>query len=257
MKKAYFISDIHLGYPNPTESLIRERQVIDWINNTRHNASEYYFVGDIFDFWWEWKKVVPAGFVRFLGTIAELTDRGIPVYFFIGNHDIWMKSYLENEIGVKIIRQPLVKKIAGKQFYITHGDGLGPGDFTYKVLKKLFHNNFLQWIFSRFHPNFSVGLAHLWSRSSRSELHQYHYYGHDKEWLVLHTREVLKKHNYQYFVYGHRHIPKHVHLSEHSAYINLGDWLINFTYGEFDGTNFELKRYFRGKAPEIITPEII
>ncbi len=242
-KKYYFVSDVHLGLPNFEESLKREKLLVQWLDEIKNDAAEIFLVGDLFDFWWEWKRTVPRGFTRFLGKLCELTDAGIPVYYFTGNHDIWVFDYLSQETGVILERNVLIKTINGKKFYITHGDGLGPGDFGYKILKQIFHNSILQWCFSRLHPNFSIGLAQLWSHGSRKRQKRPVYHGADKEWLILHSKSVLQQEHFDFFVYGHRHLPDVIKITENSTYVNLGDWLYSFTYGVFDGQVFEVKSY--------------
>ncbi len=242
-RKTYFISDIHLGLPNRKKSLQREKLLVEWLDTIKNDAETVYFVGDIFDFWWEYKSVVPRGYVRFLGKIAELSDAGINIVFFTGNHDIWMKDYLSNELGITILHQELKTNIGGKKFYIAHGDGLGPGDRNYKFLKKIFTNKFLQWCFTRLHPNFAFYIAEQWSHGRRKKEKQYKFYGTDKELLILHSKNVLEKEHFDYFIFGHRHFPFILDIGQKSKHINLGDWLVHFTFGMFDGENFSLKTY--------------
>jgi len=166
-KKIYFASDFHLGVPSYEKSLEREKLLVKWLDEIKKDAEEVYLMGDLFDFWFEYKHAAPKGFVRLLGKIAEITDSGIPVYLFTGNHDMWMFDYLPKEIGVKIYREPIEKKFGSKTFYLGHGDGLGPGDKGYKFIKKVFANKFCQWLFARLHPNLGIGMAHYWSRKSR------------------------------------------------------------------------------------------
>ncbi len=242
--KKYFASDFHLGLFPEENSRKRERIIVDWLDDIKKDAKSIYLVGDIFDFWWEYKKVIPKGFTRFLGKIAELTDQGIEVYFFTGNHDIWLKDYLARETGIKIIRQPLITNIDGKKFYIAHGDGLGPGELDYKFLKFIFKNPVLQWLYARLHPNFSFKLAHMWTKSSRySRGFNEELKNEDKEKLIIFARSILKKEHFDYFIFGHRHIPIELKLSDLTTYYNLGDWITNFTYVVFDGEKASLKRY--------------
>lgn len=242
-KNTYFISDIHLGAPDFESSRKREKMLVEWMEQIKDNAEAIYFAGDIFDFWYEWKHVVPKGAVRFLAKTAELVERGVDIHFFTGNHDVWMFGYFEKEIGVKVHHDILRTQIEGKKFYIGHGDALGPNDIVFKTIKKIFKNKTLQWLFSRIHPNFAIGLANAWSKKSRKS-HKENYHGEEKEWLVMHAREVLKKDFYHYFIFGHRHIPMIYHLNGNSIYINTGDWLQYFSYIVFDGKKAEIK-YFR------------
>lgn len=244
-KKIYFASDLHLGAPNYEESLKRERHFVKWLEEIRHDAAEIYIVGDLFDFWFEYKKAVPRGFVRVLGKLAEIVDSGIPVHMFTGNHDMWIFDYLPQEIGVTLYRKPIEREWNGKKFLIGHGDGLGPGDHGYKFIKKVFENPFLQWSFARLHPNFGIGLADYFSKKSRAKTgdSDAKFLGEENEWLVIYSKEVLKKQHFDYFVFGHRHLPLEIQLQPESKYVNLGDWIQYFTYGVFDGKTMELKDY--------------
>lgn len=244
---------MHLGLPNPEKSLIREKLLVKLLNEIKDNADTIYFVGDLFDFWWEYKYVVPRGYVRFLGAVAEIVDSGTKVHFFTGNHDVWMKDYLEKELGVKVHTKELTPDISGKKFFIAHGDGLGPGDKGYKLLKKIFTNRFLQWCYSRLHPNFAFSLAKLWSHSRRKNEEEYTFNGEDKETLIQHSKDILRDEHYDYFIFGHRHYPLIIDLNESSKHVNIGDWLINYTYAKFDGTDLKLMSYKEGIIQEFIT----
>ncbi|WP_070137332.1 UDP-2,3-diacylglucosamine diphosphatase [Crocinitomix algicola] len=248
-KKIFFASDFHLGAPNYEDSLIREKKIVRWLDSIKDEAEEIYLLGDVFDFWFEYKKAIPKGFVRLQGKIAELTDRGIPIYWFIGNHDMWIFDYIPKELGVKMIRTEIVKTIKGKSFYIGHGDGLGPGDHGYKFIKKIFRNPVCQWLFARLHPNFGIGLANLSSQKSRAATGNQDsiFYGEDKEMLIQYCQAKLKNQHFDYMIFGHRHLPIEFELSKQSKYINIGDWIQYFTYGVFDGDQFELKT-FEGNA---------
>jgi len=243
--KIYFASDFHLGAPNSEQSLERERLIISWLNEIKTDAAEIYLVGDIFDFWYEWKSVVPRGFVRILGKLAEICDSGIPVHFFTGNHDLWTFGYLEEEIGMKVYRNPIQVSLQGKSCYIGHGDGLGPGDHKYKALKKVFTSNICQWLFSRLHPNASFGMANYFSSKSRitNKEKDAIFDGEENEWLVDYSKEILKKTHHDYFIFGHRHLPLDIRLSNTSKYINLGEWVNYNSYGVLENGLLELKFY--------------
>ena len=242
--KIYFASDLHLGLPDFQESLKREKHFVNWLDTIKDDASEIFLVGDIFDFWYEYKNVVPRGFTRILGKISEITDSGIPIHYFTGNHDIWVSDYLPTETGVILHRQELIIERNNKSIFIAHGDGLGPGDHKFKLLKKIFTNKFLQWCFSRLHPNFALWFGHKWSLSRRySHGKVPGYFGDDKEWMVLYSKEKLKKQHLDFFVYGHRHLPLEIQLNEKSKFINLGDWINNFTYAIFDGKELKLEKF--------------
>ncbi|MDZ4824555.1 MAG: UDP-2,3-diacylglucosamine diphosphatase [Flavobacteriales bacterium] len=244
-KKIYFASDFHLGAPNFEASLEREKRIVCWLNEIQHDAAEIFLVGDIFDFWFEYKRTVPRGFTRLLGKISELTDRGVPVHVFTGNHDMWIFDYLPRECGVIVYRKPIEREWNGKKFLIAHGDGLGPGDKGYKFIKKIFTNKFCQWLFARFHPNFGIWLATSLSGYSRSTTgdKDIKFLGAEKEWLVLYSKAEQKKKHFDYFIFGHRHLPMEIQICERSSYFNLGDWLTHYTYGVFNGTQMVLQKF--------------
>ena len=244
-KKIYFLSDFHLGAPDATSSLVRERKIVSFLNYIQDDASAIFIVGDIFDFWYEYKTVVPKGNVRLLGKLAELTDKGLPIYFFVGNHDMWMKDYFQIELNIPIYFEPKIFEWNDKKFYIGHGDGLGPGDQGYKFIKKIFRNKLCQWLFGQLHPNWGIGLANYFSKKSREKTgtSDEHYLGENAEWLILYCKEVLQKEHFDYFIFGHRHYPIDFTLNEKSRYINLGDWIRSFTYATFDGNIVELKKW--------------
>ncbi len=254
-KKTYFISDIHLGLPNAKGSLKRERLLVKFLDEIKPEAKTIFFVGDIFDFWWEYKSVVPRGFVRFLGKIAELTDSGIDIHFFVGNHDIWMKSYLPEETGIILHHSGKEFVIDNKKLFIAHGDGLGPGDKTYKILRKIFTNKFLQWWYNRLHPNLAFAIARKWSHSRSMNQKTIKFQGKDKEFMYLYAKESLKRKHTDYFIFGHRHVPVLINMNESSKYVNLGDWILHFSYGVFDGNKFKLRTYKNSKQEDLI-PDI-
>ena len=252
-KKIYFLSDFHLGAPDRKSSLEREKTIIQFLEKTKNDAAEIFIVGDIFDFWYEYRKVVPKGYVRLLGKLAEITDAGIKIHFFVGNHDMWMKNYFQQELNIPVYFEPKDFEWNGKTFHIGHGDGLGPGDHRYKFLKKIFRNKFSQWLFGVFPPYIGMGLANYLSRRSRTQTGAAEeiFLGDDKEWLLIYCRDLLKKKNYDFFLFGHRHLPIDFRLSDSSRYINLGDWIHYCTYAVFDGRKLDLKS-FKGKDSKII-----
>ncbi len=244
-KNIYFLSDFHLGAPNAAASLIREKKIISFLDEIKNQAAEIFILGDMFDFWFEYKNVVPKGYTRLLGKLAEITDAGIPIHFFVGNHDMWMKDYFQKELNIKVYFNPEEFNLLGKKFLIGHGDGLGPGDNGYKFLKKIFRNKFSQFLFGILPPVVGMGLANYFSRKSRAQTGSTDevYLGDDKEWLIAYCREMLTKNNYDYFVFGHRHLPIDFKLNEHSTYINLGDWIKHFTYADFNGHSLTLHTF--------------
>jgi len=244
-KKIYFLSDFHLGAPDHASSLVREKRIVAFLESIRHDAAEIIIPGDIFDFWYEYETVVPRGFVRLLGKLAEITDGGIPICFFTGNHDMWMKGYFQEELNIPVYFEPRHFEWSGKKFLIGHGDGLGPNDHGYKFIKKVFRNRFCQWLFGQLHPNWGIRLANYFSRKSRVKTGSTDeiFLGADKEWLILYCQEFLKKEHIDFFIFGHRHLPIDYALSDDSRYINLGDWIRNNTYAVFDGQRLELKKW--------------
>ena len=241
-KKVYFLSDFHLGAPNDTESRKREDRLVRFLQDARKDAGIIFIVGDIFDFWFEYKTVVPKGFVRILGTLAQLADEGIQLHIFTGNHDLWMQDYLSKELNAKLYFEPQAFIIQNKQFLIGHGDGLGPGDKGYKRLKKIFTNPICQWLFRWLHPDAGIQLANYFSRKSRAKTGNADevFLGEDKEWLILYTKEKAKTMSVDYFIFGHRHYAIDLKINDKSRYINLGDWIRLNTYAVFDGTDLQL-----------------
>ena len=252
-KKIFFLSDFHLGAPDAAASLEREKLVVQFLESVRHEAHTIFIVGDMFDFWYEYRTVVPRGFVRLLGKIAELTDAGIAIHFFVGNHDMWMKNYFPEALNVPVYFEPKEFIFNDALFLIGHGDGLGPGDHGYKRLKKIFRNPVCQWLFGILPPAVGIGLANYSSRKSRAATGHSEevFLGEDKEWLLIYCREVLAQKKINYFVFGHRHLPIDYRLTDASRYINLGDWINYYTYAVFDGSNMELRSYL-GKDEKII-----
>lgn len=244
-KKIYFASDFHLGVPTHEHSIAREKRIVKWLDEIKQDAEEIYLMGDLFDFWFEYQYTVPKGFVRLLGKMAELADSGIPITLFTGNHDMWMFDYLPKEIGVTIYREPITRTYNGKKFYLGHGDGLGPGDHGYKFIKRVFANPVCQWLFERLHPNFALRIANYWSHKSRisNAPKDEQFKGEDGEWLVSYSKDVLKKEHFDYFIFGHRHLPLDIKLAENSRYVNLGEWVNYESYAVFDGKNLELNYY--------------
>ena len=243
--KTYFLSDFHLGAPNAADSLVREQKIVAFLDEIKNEAEQIFIVGDLFDFWYEYKKVVPKGYVRILGKLAELTDAGIPIHFFVGNHDMWMKDYFQKELNIPVYFEPKEFTINNKKFLIGHGDGLGPNDKGYKFIKKLFRNKICQWLFGVLPPQVGIGIADFFSRKSRAKTGSRNevFLGEEKEWLVIYCKEILQKQHYDYFIFGHRHLPLDIQLSTQSKYINLGDWIKYFTYAVFDGENATLEYY--------------
>jgi UDP-2,3-diacylglucosamine hydrolase len=244
-KKIYFLSDFHLGAPNVLESRKREDRLVHFLNESRKDAAAFFIVGDIFDFWFEYKTVVPKGFLRILGCLAQISDAGIPIHIFTGNHDLWMHDYLSKELNASIYFEPHHFELGNKQFYIGHGDGLGPGDKGYKRLKKIFTNPICKWLFRWLHPDAGIRLANYFSAKSRAKTGTADevFLGEDKEWLIIYCKEQALKMKVDYFVFGHRHFAIDFDINEHCKYINLGDWIRLNTYAVFDGNTLSLLKW--------------
>jgi len=244
-KNIYFSSDNHLGAPTSKESFPREKKFVAWLDEVKEDAAAIFLLGDLFDFWFEYKTVVPKGFVRVLGKLAEITDSGIPVYFFVGNHDLWMRDYFEKELNIPIYRDCKEFTFNNKSFLIGHGDGKGPKDKGYKRMKKVFTNPFSKWLYRWLHPDIGMRLAQHLSVKNKliSGDEDKQFIGENQEWLALYAKRKLEAKHYDYFVFGHRHLPMEIKVGENSTYFNIGDWIHHYTYGVFDGENFELKKY--------------
>ncbi len=241
----YFASDFHLGLDSRIPSKKREEIIISWLEEIKYDVSELYLIGDTFDFWFEYAQVAPKGHIRLLGKLAEVSDAGVPIFMFTGNHDMWMFGYLEKEIGVTVIKKPLIKNIQGLKFYIAHGDGLGPGDKAYKFIKLLFSNSINQWLFSRIHPNLGILLMKFFSKKSRdSEQEIVAFKGPDNERLIQYSEELLEKQYFDFFIFGHRHLPiDHILSNNQSRYVNTGDWIHHFSYAKLENNELKLLNY--------------
>jgi UDP-2,3-diacylglucosamine hydrolase len=243
-KKVYFASDNHLGAPTSKDSLPREQKFVAWLDAIKKDAAAIYLMGDLFDFWFEYEKVVPKGFTRTLGKLAELSDTGIKITYFVGNHDLWMNGYFEEELNIPVFHKPQEVTINKTSFYIGHGDGLGPGDKGFKRMKKVFVNPLSKRLFRWLHPDLGVRLGQYMSVSNKmiSGEEDAKFLGEDKEWLVQYCKRKLESKHYDYFIFGHRHLPLDIKLNDTSTYVNLGDWISYFTYAVFDGEKVELKK---------------
>lgn len=241
-KNIYFTSDHHFGAPSTEASKPREVAFIKWLDRIKKDAEVLFILGDLFDFWFEYKRVVPKGFTRVLGKLAELSDSGIEIHFFVGNHDLWMSGYFQKELGIKVYHKPQIFNLNEKIFFIGHGDGLGPNDKGYKRLKKVFTNPYFKWLYRWIHPDLGVKFAQYLSLKNKliSGDEDVHFLGEKKEWLVQYAKRKLEDNHYDYFVFGHRHMPLNIDLNPKSKYINLGDWITHFTYGIFDGKTLSL-----------------
>ena len=250
-QRAYFSSDYHLGVPSHGKSLEREKLIISWLESIEHDAQVIFLVGDIFDFWFEYNHAVPKGFVRLLGKLAQLSDKGIELIIFTGNHDMWMSGYLTEEIGAQIFRNPVHYEFVNHRgishnILVGHGDGLGPGDNVYKFLKKVFENSFFKLIFCLVHPDVGIWIAKEWSKRSRIanvNKGEERFLGEDREWLLQYCKEVEESQHFDYYIFGHRHLPLNLNVNDRSRYINLGEWVSQQTFAIYDGTSLELQKY--------------
>lgn len=252
MKPIYFLSDAHLGSRGIPHGRTQERRLVRFLDSIKDKAGAIYLLGDMFDFWYEYKLVVPKGYTRLLGKISELTDNGVEVHFFTGNHDIWCGDYLQKECGVILHRQPQTCELGDKVFYLAHGDGLGDPDPKFKFLRWLFHNKMAQVLFSAVHPRWGVELGLTWAKHSRMK----HgdggdppYMGEQREYLVCYAKQYLKTHpSINYFIFGHRHIELDLMLSHQTRMMILGDWIDQFTYAVYDGRQLTLNNYVEGET---------
>ena len=244
-KKIYFASDQHFGAPTSELSFPREQKFVAWLDEIKGDAEAIFLLGDLFDFWFEYKTVVPKGFIRVLGKLAEIRDSGIPIYFFVGNHDLWMEDYFQKELNISVFHDNQEYTFGDKTFLIGHGDGKGPGDLGYKRMKKIFTNSFFKWLFRWLHPDIGVKLAQYLSVKNKliSGDEDVTFLGEDNEWLILYSKRKLENKHYNYLIFGHRHLPMKLTVGENAEYVNLGDWITYFTYGVFDGENLEIKKY--------------
>jgi len=249
--RVYFSSDYHLGVPSHEKSMVREKLIISWLESIEHDAQVIFLVGDIFDFWFEYNHAVPKGFVRLLGKLAQLSDKGIELIIFTGNHDMWMSGYLTEEIGAQIFRNPVHYEFANRNgishnMLVGHGDGLGPGDDFYKFLKKVFENSFFKLIFRLVHPDIGIWIAKEWSKRSRIanvNKGEERFLGEDREWLLQYCKDVEKSQHFDYYIFGHRHLPLDLNVNDRSRYINLGEWVSQQTFAIYDGSNLTLQKY--------------
>ena len=244
-KKIYFASDQHFGAATSELSFPREQKFVAWLDEIKGDAEAIFLLGDLFDFWFEYKTVVPKGFIRVLGKLAEIRDSGIPIYFFVGNHDLWMEDYFQKELNIPVFHDNQEYTFGDKTFLIGHGDGKGPGDLGYKRMKKIFTNSFFKWLFRWLHPDIGVRLAQYLSVKNKliSGDEDVTFLGEDNEWLILYSKRKLENKHYNYLIFGHRHLPMKLTVGENAEYVNLGDWITYFTYGVFDGENLEIKKY--------------
>ncbi|WP_425639990.1 UDP-2,3-diacylglucosamine diphosphatase [Algoriphagus yeomjeoni] len=244
-KKLYFASDFHLGAPNDAESKVREKRIIRWLDTIADDAAAIFLVGDIFDFWFEYGQVIPKGFIPFISKIHQLRERRIPIIFFTGNHDLWMKDYFTQEMGIPVYTHPIELKVEGKSILVGHGDGLGPGDKAYKVIKKVFTNPVAQWLFRWLHPDLGVKLAKSWSghsRISNTEKDENHFLGED-EWLWTYCKDLEAKKHHDFYIFGHRHLPLELKVGTNSTYFNLGEWVTQNTYLSFASKEVKLSSF--------------
>jgi UDP-2,3-diacylglucosamine hydrolase len=244
-KKIYFASDFHLGVPNHDSSLAREKRIVAWLDQIKMDAQSIYLLGDIFDFWFEYRHAIPKGFTRLQGKLAEISDQGTQIYFFTGNHDMWMFDYFEREMGIVIYRKPQLLEVNRLKLLIGHGDGLGSGDASYKILKRFFNSQICQWMFARIHPNLGIAIAKYWSRKSRisNNAREEKFNGEENEFLLAYCKELEKEEHHDFYIFGHRHLPLDLMVGPHSRYINLGEWVNFNTYAVLDGQSLELKTF--------------
>ena len=244
-KKIYFASDFHLGAPDHEKSLVRERKIVAWLESIRHDAEIIFLVGDLFDFWFEYRRVVPKGFVRFFGKLAELSDAGIEIVVFLGNRDMWMTDYFEKELNIQTIRRPKTYVFNNKKFYIGHGDGLGADDFGYRILKVVFEGKIPRFLFGRImHPNLGMLIGRIWTKNSwHKKRTAEQFLGEEKEHLVQYSKKIETSVHHDFYIFGHRHTKVDINISSSARYINLGDWIWHYSYAVYDGKNLVLTSF--------------
>ncbi|MFN0048167.1 MAG: UDP-2,3-diacylglucosamine diphosphatase [Cytophagales bacterium] len=243
-KKVYFASDFHLGTPSTEASFEREKKLIRWLDTIKHDAQIIFLVGDVYDFWFEYKYTIPKGFIRFQGKLAELADQGIKFYFFPGNHDLWMFDYYQKELGATVSRNAMQFEIGSTKCFVAHGDGRGPGDTLHKLILKVFESKFFQWVFTIFPSDFSYWIANTWSKGSRAtnNIKDEQFLG-ENEWLWSYAKELERSQHHDFYIFGHRHLVLDLKVGKNSRYINLGDWLGYYTYAIFDGSEFTFTKF--------------
>ncbi len=243
-KKIYFASDFHFGIPDYEETRKRELKVCQWLDSIKGDAQQLYLLGDLFDSWMEYKRAVPKGSIRFLGKLAELSDAGIEIIVFTGNHDLWMHGYFEQELHAMVYKTAQTISIQGKIFHLAHGDGVAKEDKRYRLLKAFLHNKVSQYIYRQLHPDIGLKLADFFSRMGpKHKYEDLQMKEPDKEYQLLYANFLLKNNHYDYFIFGHRHIPCSTQLNADSTFINVGDWISYNTYAVFDGQITLLKKY--------------
>jgi len=245
-KFAYFASDFHFGIQGTEDSSTREKEICNWLDSIKGDAHALFLMGDIWDAWMEYKLVVPKGNTRFLGKLAELSDQGIQLFIFSGNHDLWMRDYFQQELNAEVIHEHQTFQFNDKIVRLGHGDGIGPGDSFYKVLKVFLRNPFCQWLYRQIHPDLGLRIASYFSK--RGPKHKYdniEFLGEEQEYQIQYARTLLETQHYDYFIFGHRHIPNVLPMNERCTYINLGDWLSHKTYAQL-GEEVVLNKYGAG-----------
>ncbi len=245
-KKIYFASDFHLGGAKSDQAnRERELRIIQWLKSIEDSAQCLFLVGDIFDFWFEYKTVIPKGYTRFIAQLHALQDKGVKVYFFTGNHDMWLFDYFEKEMGIQIFREPIKIQINSHTFFIGHGDGLGPGDKKYKILKKIFSNPICQKLFRFLHPDIGISIANAWSNHSRKKniLKGDRVFQNENEWLWTFCKEHAQENDIDFYIFGHRHLPLILDINDKSVYFNSGEWMDTCTYLVYDGNEMDLISY--------------
>ena len=245
-KKIYFASDAHLGLTVYEDRFTAEKRLIRWMDSIKPTCKALYFVGDMFDYWFEYKYVIPKGFVRFIGKMAEFIDDGIPVYLYTGNHDVWMFGYFQKEIGATVYTQETILDLDGKKFYVAHGDGLGDPSLSFRFMRGFFRNKFCQFLYKWIHPDLTMPFGLTWSHFNRKKKQGNEaesYLGEEREYLVQFAKKYSETHDIDFYVFGHRHIALDLNIGQEKKVVILGDWITNFTYAVWDGEQLELKKY--------------
>lgn len=249
-KKSYFISDVHLGFPDFKTSELRTKKLLQWMDSISKDAARIFIVGDLFDFWFEYKNVIPRGYTHVLSKLIELRNKNIEITIFTGNHDLWMFDFFQTELNINVYHAPQVFHIENKKFFIAHGDGLGNGDYSYKFLKKIFTNPIFQFLFRWLHPDIGMRIAHFWSRKSRyAKGIKEEFHSLDNELLLDYAKDIESNQHHDYYVFGHRHLPLDIEIAASSRYVNLGEWLNYFSYAVFENGQLKIS-YFNHEVQQ-------
>ncbi len=239
--KAYFLGDFHFGSPNYKQSKKRELKILSFLNSIESDLKELFLLGDIFDFWYEYKEVVPKGFTRFLGKISQLSDKGINIHLILGNHDMWVLDYFQKELGMNVHHDIIKIRINNNLLMVGHGDGIGKGDFGYKFLKLIFKNKILRFLYRCIHPDIGIKLGIF--LSNRKKIGTKDYSISNNERIYNYCKQIESNSHHDYYIFGHSHQSIERKINNNSKYINVGDWIKNSNYLVVKNEQIKLKSF--------------